>query len=133
MNSSLPESNSGCYQLLIRLQDSLSIPIGRLGCFEFPKGYYIYTGSAQKGLQTRLARHQRKEKKLHWHIDYLLQHAEILETFTFRGRKQTECQLNRKLFEKNHAISVVPGFGSSDCRCRTHLAYFSRKPQNISS
>ena len=130
MNPGLWESNSGCYQLLIRLEKSHSIQIGKLGCFQFPKGYYIYTGSAQRGLQARIARHLRKDKKLHWHIDYLLQHAEILKTFTFPGRKQTECHLNRNLFENYHGECIVPGFGSSDCQCQTHLAYFSRKPDN---
>ncbi|MGB2770006.1 MAG: GIY-YIG nuclease family protein, partial [Candidatus Zixiibacteriota bacterium] len=67
----------GIYQLLIRLPESVHIQIGKRGRYRFPKGYYIYTGSAKNGFRGRIKRHLRKEKKHFWHIDYLLDHASV--------------------------------------------------------
>ncbi|MCP4265694.1 MAG: DUF123 domain-containing protein, partial [Candidatus Brocadiaceae bacterium] len=57
----------GIYALIIRLSKKKEIEIGRLGTFVFPKGYYVYTGSAQNGLEKRINRHYSSEKKFHWH------------------------------------------------------------------
>ena len=57
--------NSGIYSLIIKLTKSSSITIGKLGRFKFPKGYYIYTGSAEKNLSQRIDRHKRKNNKGH--------------------------------------------------------------------
>ncbi len=37
----------------------------------FEKGYYVYVGSALGTLSRRVHRHELKNKKLHWHIDYI--------------------------------------------------------------
>ncbi|MGE5336851.1 MAG: DUF123 domain-containing protein, partial [Gemmatimonadota bacterium] len=60
------------YQLLIEIARPLRCAIGRLGVFDFPAGRYLYTGSARRNLDARIARHLRGIKRLHWHIDYLL-------------------------------------------------------------
>ena len=70
-------SNSGLYQLRISLSDKETVDVGRLGRFSFKKGKYIYTGSAKRGLNARIDRHKRNGKKLHWHIDYLLDRATV--------------------------------------------------------
>jgi sugar fermentation stimulation protein A len=44
----------GIYQLLIYLPKNASIVVGKKGKFRFPKGYYIYTGSARNGLEKRV-------------------------------------------------------------------------------
>jgi len=69
--------DSGCYQLKIKIKQNISLQIGALGVCNFPKGDYVYTGSAMRNLTQRVARHRRKNKKLHWHIDYLLTHPEV--------------------------------------------------------
>ena len=69
--------DSGCYQLKIKIKQNITQTIGALGECSFPKGDYIYTGSAMKNLKSRIARHRRKDKKLRWHIDYLLNHPEV--------------------------------------------------------
>ena len=108
------------YQLIINLAEPQILNIGRLGRFEFPAGRYIYTGSARKNLLARVQRHLSKNKKLHWHIDYLLSSpaAAVIDVVLF---KTPECDINR------HAVGTIPvvGFGASDCRadCGSHLKY----------
>ena len=116
--------SSGFYQLKILLKKSAKIKIGKLGTFNFPAGIYIYTGSAKKNLQQRINRHQQKNKKLYWHIDYLLQQAEVVSVKTFPLKNNfTECELNFLSAEKSKLKEpfLIKGFGSSDCRCKSHL------------
>jgi Uri superfamily endonuclease len=115
----------GTYQLLIYLSQATRIKIGRRGAFRFPKGHYIYTGSAKNGLEARVERHLRKEKKLFWHIDYLLEHASIRRVFLFEDGSE-ECSLAKRTLDVPNAKIIVPGFGASDCKCPAHLAYFER-------
>ena len=87
----------GIYILLIDLSRSLKIRIGSLGEIYFEKGRYAYVGSAQNGLEKRIARHFSKEKKIFWHIDYLLEHGKIVDVFYKRAGKSEECLIARKL------------------------------------
>ena len=48
------------YQLWIALRRPLQIEIGRLGLLSFPAGVYVYTGSAKRNLEARIARHCRR-------------------------------------------------------------------------
>jgi Uri superfamily endonuclease len=68
----------GVYQLLIRLDTDETIPVGKLGTFAFPAGFYVYTGSAMGGLDARIARHLSRIKRFHWHIDYLLERTSVI-------------------------------------------------------
>ena len=110
------------YQLHINVSDNIEIQIGKLGKFTFPRGHYIYTGSAKKNINERIKRHQSNspDKKLHWHIDYLLndKNAEIVEV---EKSKEEECLLNQKTCGE----IIVVGFGSTDCKnkCKSHLKY----------
>jgi Uri superfamily endonuclease len=110
------------YQLHINITNNTQIEIGKLGKFTFPRGCYIYTGSAKKNIDKRIKRHQSNssDKKLHWHVDYLLndKNAKITEAQKF---DEKECTLNQKASGE----IIVAGFGSSDCksRCRSHLKY----------
>jgi Uri superfamily endonuclease len=119
----------GCYQLLLYLNRKSRIKIGKKGECDFPDGYYIYTGSALNGLEGRINRHLRKDKKNFWHIDYLLPHCKILKVIQYNQNHKneaTECELNKKLLRKKNSVVVVKRFGSSDCRCPSHLVYFKR-------
>jgi Uri superfamily endonuclease len=108
------------YQLLIRLAEPVRVQIGRLGSFEFPAGRYVYTGSAKRNPEARIARHGAAEKRLRWHIDYLLvaPGAAISETLRF---VEPECAVNARTAGR----ILVPGFGASDCRagCGSHLKF----------
>ena len=111
----------GTYVLIIFLEDDQKIMVGKLGNIFFKKGYYAYVGSALGNLEARLARHLRKEKKLHWHLDYLLGHAQIFEIIYTESEKRIECSIVRQLL----GLESVKGFGCSDCSCESHL--FSSK------
>lgn len=112
----------GIYTLIIKLDKDVEIEIGKLGLLKFKKGYYSYTGSAQgKAGFKRVNRHLTSDKKKKWHIDYLLQYAEIVEVFKLETRKrERECEIAAEIGRKFEAIK---GFGSSDCRCKAHLHY----------
>ncbi|MFH1625886.1 MAG: GIY-YIG nuclease family protein [Pseudomonadota bacterium] len=123
--------DKGIYNLIIYLGSDKLIPIGKLGSFLFKKGYYIYTGSAKKGLKARVERHKRRGKAIHWHIDYLLEEATIIDVKVSNEESSTECRLNERIFQIGGAELVTPGFGASDCKCRSHLAYFRELPEVI--
>lgn len=108
------------YQLAITLAAPARVAVGRLGVFEFPAGRYVYTGSARRNLEARIARHLRKEKTLRWHIDYLLAAPQAHVTGVERST-QPECALNQATAGR----VLIPGFGASDCRagCGSHLKF----------
>lgn len=117
-------ANRGVYLLWLYLPAHTSITIGKLGRFNFTKGVYAYAGSAQRNLEQRLARHERLDKKLHWHIDYFRACADFLGAARFLNQpKEGECRLIQELLQIPGAQFPVPGLGSSDCRCCSHLVY----------
>lgn len=124
MDEGKVRANSGLYQLFISIKEDIEIQVGKLGKFSFTRGLYIYTGSAAKNLQQRVTRHQSKSKKLHWHIDYLLNspHTEIIDIIIYENNDFTECELNIFSLNKYKGSSFIKGFGSSDCNnCFSHL------------
>jgi sugar fermentation stimulation protein A len=97
------------------------IEVGALGSQAFLAGFYIYTGRASRSLGKRIARHRRTEKKLRWHIDYLLQQAQVADVGVYQGKAAEECSINCETARVLQAMFPVKGFGSSDCRCMSHL------------
>jgi sugar fermentation stimulation protein A len=93
---------------------------------KFRKGYYLYVGSAMKDLSQRIARHRRLIKKKHWHIDHLREHVCFVAAIPIRTSRDLECSLAREL--GTIADWQVPGFGSSDCSCATHLFGMDEDP-----
>jgi Uri superfamily endonuclease len=110
----------GTYVLFVSLDRDRKILIGKLGQIKFRSGTYAYCGSAMAGYRTRVGRHFSQDKKLHWHIDYLLQEAEPICAFLIPGGKDMECLLAR-LLSSQEGSEPVPRFGSSDCKCPSHL------------
>lgn len=118
--------DSGIYIAVFYIPAGRTIEIGRLGKFYFRRGIYFYVGSAQRNLSSRLERHGRKNKLLHWHIDYLSIKAQMLGAITISGQQKHECEVAgglNQLFEL-----AVPRFGASDCRCTGHLFYAQQLP-----
>jgi Uri superfamily endonuclease len=120
----------GSYVLIIHLAQPTTIGIGRLGSFEFSAGWYGYAGSAQGpgGLAARLSYHRRRNKTFHWHIDYLLVHAELVEIWWAVDIKRKECIWASALRALPGARVPVPNFGASDCRCLAHLVQLQQRP-----
>ncbi len=113
--------DSGLYQLAISLPGRTLLTPGRLGTFELAGGLYVYTGIARRNLRARLARHARKDKRLRWHVDYLLQYGIIKRIFIYPVETFTECELSLLILETLEGEIPIPRFGASDCRCRGHL------------
>jgi Uri superfamily endonuclease len=126
----MSETSKGTYALVLHLEHREEITVGKLGTFPFPAGYYLYVGSAlgPGGLEARLARHRRRDKKLRWHIDYLLEHAQLVEVWSAASTDKEECLWAQAARKLPGGEIPVPGFGSSDCRCPSHLIYLAEKP-----
>ncbi|HHT9148012.1 MAG TPA: GIY-YIG nuclease family protein [Candidatus Wujingus californicus] len=120
--------NKGIYCLLIRLFKGRRIGIGRIGVFGFPAGFYVYIGSAQHDMKSRIKRHLRRGKSFHWHIDYLLKYGYVIHVYKFAGKKDKECVLSHKIGNLRNASINAKGFGSSDCSCASHLYFFQDVP-----
>lgn len=112
--------NSGSYLLIIHLDEPCILTIGALGEVSFRHGYYVYVGSARRGLRGRVARHLRSEKKLRWHIDYLLRQVHVEHVLV--SSKNTELELGQALLASPR-FEAVERFGSSDSPLPGHLFY----------
>ena len=121
-------AGGGVYVLVLRRRPpAVRATVGALGAVLFEPGYYCYVGSARAGLRARLERHLRREgKRRRWHIDYLRELAEPVAALCWTGRGVGECELSRRV--RALADEAVAGFGSSDCRCASHLYWFGRDP-----
>lgn len=128
--SDIPTS-PGTYCILFRRSFGGLIEIGKLGRFNFPSGHYLYVGSAlgSGGLSGRLRHHLSKQKRLHWHVDYLDQESTITELWMRLGTDKKEHSWATVIKQMPGANEPAAGFGSSDCRCKSHLFHFSAKPK----
>ncbi len=115
--------DKGIYLLLIFKDKEEEIRVGALGKIKFDMAYYVYVGSAQRNLRKRVERHLRKEKKMKWHIDYLLCHSKIIDIFAKNYPKSYEEKIAIKLGKK---YSYIPNFGSSDSKAPSHLFRIER-------
>ncbi len=112
----------GTYIIILYLDKSKRIEIGKLGKFNFKKGYYAYVGSAfgPGGVKSRIKHHIEPKKRYHWHIDYLNPAVKAVWVSNYGER------LEHKWAGLLGEISSdkIPGFGCSDCSCESHLFYF---------
>ena len=121
--------SKGVYCLILKLDQDKIIKIGKLGIINFKKGYYCYVGSALNNLEKRIERHKSKNKKIHWHIDYLSRFGKITNIVTIKTEKKLECSLSRRI--SKIALSHIKKFGCSDCNCHSHLYYFKKNPIKV--
>ena len=115
----------GIYVLILRLHIDLDITIGKLGIINFKSGYYYYIGSALgTGGFKRVTRHfnvvSGKNLTRKWHIDYLLPHSDVICALLLPTNESLECRVAEEL--KRYS-DIIPGFGCSDCTCKTHLFF----------
>ena len=122
--------DSGLYVLLLELERPLALKEGALGRVAFPAGWYLYTGSARRGLSKRVARHLARKKAVRWHIDRLTTEPAVrpLGALLFPPDGLGECALHQAVGRLIGGTAPVPGFGSSDCRarCPAHLWHSAR-------
>jgi sugar fermentation stimulation protein A len=118
--------DSGSYLLLLHIPHDVTLPVGSLGEVPFSTGYYLYVGSARRGLTKRLERHMRKRTAVHWHIDYLKRYADRSTAIPIRSSTPLEHELAKAV--ARIADGHVKSFGSSDCACDSHLFRFTENP-----
>jgi len=115
------QTDKGVYVLAIEAHGFAHV--GRLGLQRFD-GLYLYVGSALgPGGLKRVERHRAvalgQNKTRRWHVDHLLALGELKGVFVLETEERLECALAQELGKRFEP--AVRGFGSSDCRCRTHL------------
>lgn len=119
--------NSGAYLLVLHNTQERVLQVGRLGEIVFKAGYYVYAGSARKNLTQRLARHARKRKSTHWHIDHIIPGLmKMVRKYTIRTRDNIENSMASRLL--TICDDVIPGFGATDSPLPSHLTYFKANP-----
>lgn len=114
----------GAYCLCIEVSADLEVRVGALGLLVFPRGKYVYTGSALNSLEPRIKRHIKTSEGMHhvthWHIDYLLREpvATLDRIYYVESSERMECLLAYRVAEHGEPVE---GFGCSDCKCVSHL------------
>ena len=106
----------GTYLLVLRLKEDVRVRT-KARCFEVRRGTWMYVGRAPR-IASRVGRHLRGRGRKHWHIDYLLEHAEVLGVLVARGVVEEEVALALA-----GQLEHVPGFGCSDTSAPSHLFY----------
>ena len=127
----------GTYILVIKFCENAFIKIGKRKIF-FKTGYYFYIGSAlgsygSTTLLNRVKRHLKSadQKRIHWHIDYLLKEkgAIIVKIFLIPSNYKLECEFAQELID--FSDGYIENFGNSDCNCKSHLVYFREIPKRF--
>ena len=106
--------------MLIHVPYEIQLSIGALGDLKLKAGYYVYVGSALGGLEARVQRHVGENKKIHWHIDHLLTRGRVIDAIQGETTERKECAVAVELAKH---LKSIAGFGSSDCKCESHLFY----------
>lgn len=117
------------YVLEIKLEEDKRINVGKLEGVFFKKGYYFYVGSGKKNFKSRIERHLSNNKRKYWHIDYLLFSVTAHITKVYSSEKEIECEIANILHQRNHM--EIENFGSTDCKCFSHLFYTDDKNNRI--
>ena len=122
----LGRSDRGAYILEFRIDDAISINVGRLGRIRLEAGWHYYVGSAMGGLRGRILRHVVGGGKRHWHVDYLREKTKPLRVWWVVTRRRVEGEVAGIVRRK--CKPSVKGFGCSDRReSGTHLFYSRRR------
>jgi Uri superfamily endonuclease len=117
----------GAYVLILWLASAKDVTVGKLGTISFARGFYAYVGSAMgpagfKRVERHLDISAGRRKTQKWHVDYLLTVSEVIETIEIATQERIECHIANNL-RNNASLVCIEGFGSSDCKCCSHLFY----------
>jgi len=123
-------SHPGTYTLVFSSNSDRPINIGKLGTLLIQPGFYVYVGSAfgPGGLKARIKHHFNHSSRPHWHLDYLSPILSAREIWYTCDPTRREHQWATIHFETRGVFLPLPGFGSSDCRCPSHLFFYKSKP-----
>lgn len=119
--------SAGVYVLEITSRKRNRLRIGQLGDLGLAPGVYLYVGSARRHLPHRIARHRRRDKPPHWHVDYLTAHAQVSHVAVWDCAEVGECELAEAVRSLPGARVPLRGFGASDCGCAAHLVRLEGK------
>ena len=128
--SYIMHSQPGTYALIFSACQKRQIEIGKLGTLQVKPGFYIYVGSAfgPGGLKARIGHHRNKTSRPHWHMDYLGPYLKLIEFWYTYGPVHREHQWAKIISTTGGTSVPLAGFGSSDCRCRSHLFFRKARP-----
>jgi len=117
----------GTYALFVRVISPITLEVGGLKILLSP-GVYAYIGSAggTGGIRARVARHFRRYKKIHWHIDKLTTADEaVVEGVCYvPGPYGPLMEACISACMEATGFSPIPSFGASDDPfSNTHLFY----------
>lgn len=117
-------ADTGTYVLILRCDAAARLRIGRWGALDTRPGHYAYVGSAfgPGGVRARVTRHARRGKAKHWHVDYLREHTVLVSVWFAHSGTRLEHEWAGALAGLA-GMEPVNGFGSSDCRCESHLFF----------
>lgn len=127
----MARDEGGTYALFLSLGEGFIEQVGTLGTVRFPRGAYVYAGSAVSGLGPRLLRHARPVKKVHWHVDRMTSRKEcqVVGAVTFGPGGPSECRIVEALAGIPWTRVSPPGFGASDHGCAGHLVELGERPE----
>lgn len=121
--------NAGDYLIILYMEKDTDLLIGKMGMMHFPKGYYVYVGSAKKNLDQRIAHHRHIRKRMHWHMDYLRKATKWVGAIPIRTKEDLEHDIAHAV--EDIADWSIPGFGCTDCACNSHLFGFHQDPMHL--
>ncbi len=126
-----PEARSGTY-VMIYHNDAPTIvdPVGRLGTFRFPRGYYLYVGSARGGVRGRHGHHLNPEATVFWNLDFMKPHFRPVGRWWSFDPGDRECTWASVLARSSGLSCPAPDFGAH-CgrRCPAHLFHSRTMPR----
>lgn len=123
-------SAPGTYALVLACRKRRPLRVGKLGRLMLQPGFYVYVGSAfgPGGLTARIRHHRQIAARPHWHIDYLRAVCDLKEVWFTPAPGRQEHSWAKVMARMPGAEMPLPGFGSSDCDCQTHLFWFAHSP-----
>jgi len=124
-------SAKGSYLLILESSSHAVITIGKKGCLTLHPGFYVYIGSAlgPGGLRARVSRHSDRDKKQHWHIDYLRPYLQLSAVCYCACSERLEDAWSQQVGAWPEAEVPMKGFGATDRLMSTHLYYFNKRPE----
>jgi sugar fermentation stimulation protein A len=108
---------STTYVLVLEKRGSSAVRL-RKQTVSMEDGFYLYVGSAKRGLEKRIERHLRKRKKHFWHIDYITSRRDVEVRVVFLS-PHGECETLKIVSSLGSLFGKK--LGSSDCSCPSHF------------